>query len=80
MWKLLDVEANTGIKLTESLAMWPPASVSALVFASPESTYFAVGKVGKDQVASYAERKAMPLEEVERWLGPILNYDSAPPA
>ena len=80
MWKLLDVEARTGIKLTESLAMWPPAAVSALVFASPESTYFAVGKIGKDQVVDYAARKGMGVPEVERWLGPILNYDSTPVA
>jgi 5-methyltetrahydrofolate--homocysteine methyltransferase len=75
MWALLDAEASTGIKLTESLAMWPPAAVSALVFASPESRYFAVGKVGKDQIADYAGRKGMPQPEVERWLGSILNYE-----
>jgi 5-methyltetrahydrofolate--homocysteine methyltransferase len=55
--------------------MWPPAAVSALVFASPESSYFAVGKVGKDQMTDYAARKGMPLEEAEKWLSPILNYD-----
>ena len=76
MWSLLDVTARTGIKLTESLAMWPPAAVSALVFAAPEAQYFAVGKVGKDQVADYAARKGAPVPETERWLGPILNYDA----
>jgi len=77
MWKLLDVEAKTGIKLTESLAMWPPAAVSALVFANPDSQYFAVGKVQRDQVVDYAARKGMPLEEAEKWLAPILAYDRA---
>ena len=131
MWSLMDVEASTGIKLIpDSLAMWPPASVSALVFASPgecgmrliapalmldgslpsayqhachasafpaacvpthththtpsshtrspsaESAYFAVGKVGKDQAVDYAQRKGMPLADVEKWLGPVLNYDA----
>jgi hypothetical protein len=56
MWALLDVEKRTGIKLTESLAMWPPAAVSALVFAAPESAYFAVGKIGRDQVRRGRER------------------------
>ena len=77
MWKLLDAEASTGIKLIpDSLAMWPPASVSALVFASPESAYFAVGKVSKDQVTDYAQRKDMPVAEVEKWLGSVLSYDA----
>jgi 5-methyltetrahydrofolate--homocysteine methyltransferase len=75
LWKLLDVETNTGIKLTESCAMWPGASVSGLYFAHPESKYFAVGKLGRDQVEDYHKRKAMPLPEVERWLGPYLNYE-----
>jgi 5-methyltetrahydrofolate--homocysteine methyltransferase len=78
LWKLLDVEKNTGIKLTESCAMWPGASVSGLYFAHPESKYFAVGKVGRDQVVDYRERKQMDLPAVERWLGPYLNYDPAP--
>ena len=55
--------------------MMPAASVSALVFAHPDSEYFAVGQIGKDQVVSYAERKKMDLEKCERWLNPILNYD-----
>ncbi len=74
LWKLLDVESATGIKLTESCAMWPGSSVSGFYFAHPESRYFAVGKLGKDQVADYAARKKMPLAEAERWLGPWLNY------
>jgi 5-methyltetrahydrofolate--homocysteine methyltransferase len=75
MWDLLKVKETAGIELTESLAMWPPSSVSALVFASPESQYFAVGKVTKDQIVDYAARKKMPVEEVERWLGPNLAYE-----
>jgi 5-methyltetrahydrofolate--homocysteine methyltransferase len=75
LWKLLEVEKNTGIKLTESCAMWPGASVSGLYFGHPESKYFAVGKIARDQVVDYQRRKGLPLEEVERWLGPWLNYD-----
>jgi 5-methyltetrahydrofolate--homocysteine methyltransferase len=74
LWKLLDVESATGMKLTESCAMWPGSSVSGFYFAHPESRYFAVGKLGKDQVADYAARKKMPLADAERWLGPWLNY------
>jgi 5-methyltetrahydrofolate--homocysteine methyltransferase len=77
LWKLLDVEKNAGIKLTESFAMWPGSSVSGLYFAHPESKYFAVGKLGHDQVLDYHLRKGMTLQEVERWLGPYLNYDPA---
>ena len=75
LWKLLDAEENTGIKLTESCAMWPGASVSGLYFAHPESKYFAVGKIGRDQVLDYHQRKQMDLPTVERWLGPYLNYE-----
>lgn len=75
MWEVLKVKETTGIELTESLAMWPPAAVSALVFASPESQYFAVGKLTKDQIADYAVRKSMPVETVEKWLSPNLAYD-----
>ncbi len=75
LWNLLDVEKNTGIKLTESCAMWPGASVSGLYFAHPESKYFAVGKIGRDQVLDYHQRKQMDLPTVERWLGPYLNYE-----
>jgi 5-methyltetrahydrofolate--homocysteine methyltransferase len=75
LWKLLDVEKNAGIKLTESCAMWPGASVSGLYFGHPESKYFAVGKLGRDQILDYQKRKEMPLADVERWLGPWLNYE-----
>jgi 5-methyltetrahydrofolate--homocysteine methyltransferase len=75
IWKLLDVENATGIKLTESFAMWPGASVSGLYFAHPESHYFGVGKVERDQVEDYAARKGWTVEEAERWLAPVLNYD-----
>jgi 5-methyltetrahydrofolate--homocysteine methyltransferase len=74
LWKLLDVEHNTGIKLTETGAMWPASSVSGLYFAHPEAKYFAVGKIGRDQVLDYQRRKGLSLPEVERWLGPYLNY------
>jgi 5-methyltetrahydrofolate--homocysteine methyltransferase len=77
LWRLLDVEANTGMLITESFAMWPGSSVSGLYFAHPESRYFSLGKIDRDQVADYAERKGMSVTEVERWLGPNLNYDSA---
>ena len=66
---------KTGIKLTESYAMWPASSVSGLYFAHPESKYFGVGKIGRDQVLDYHLRKHMDLREVERWLSPNLNYD-----
>jgi 5-methyltetrahydrofolate--homocysteine methyltransferase len=78
LWDLLNVEANTGIKLTESCAMWPGASVSGLYFAHPDSRYFAVGKLGHDQVLDYHLRKGMELQTVERWLGPYLSYEPAP--
>ncbi|MBI4905333.1 MAG: methionine synthase [Acidobacteria bacterium] len=77
VWRLLDVEANTGMLLTESFAMWPGSSVSGLYFAHPESRYFVLGKIERDQIADYAERKHMTLAEVERWLGPNLNYEPA---
>jgi 5-methyltetrahydrofolate--homocysteine methyltransferase len=75
LWKLLDVEAKAGIKLTESYAMWPGASVSGLYFAHPKSHYFTLGKIDRDQVADYHVRKGMTQAEVERWLAPNLNYD-----
>jgi 5-methyltetrahydrofolate--homocysteine methyltransferase len=77
LWPLLDVEANTGMRITESFAMWPGSSVSGLYFAHPESRYFSLGKIDRDQVADYAGRKAMKVAEVERWLGQNLNYDSS---
>ena len=77
LWRLLDVHANTGMMITESFAMWPGSSVSGLYFAHPESRYFSLGKIERDQVADYAARKRMSVAEVERWLGPNLNYDPA---
>ncbi|HEY3760502.1 MAG TPA: methionine synthase [Verrucomicrobiae bacterium] len=77
LWKLLDVEKQAGIQLTESCAMWPGSSVSGLYFAHPDSKYFAVGKLGRDQLLDYHIRKGFTLQEVERWLGPYLNYDPA---
>eukprot|EP00939_MAST-03C_sp_MAST-3C-sp1_P005048 g5048.t1 len=75
LWKLLEVEKHVGIKLTDSLAMLPASAVSALCFANPQSRYFAVGHVNRDQVASYATRKKRPIGEMEQWLAPILNYE-----
>ena len=77
LWHLLDVQKNTGMLITESFAMWPGSSVSGLYFAHPESRYFSLGKIDRDQVADYAARKGMTVAEVERWLGPNLNYDPA---
>jgi 5-methyltetrahydrofolate--homocysteine methyltransferase len=77
LWRLLDVEANIGMRLTESFAMWPGSSVSGLYFAHPESRYFSLGKIDRDQVVDYHERKKMSVAEVERWLGPNLNYEPA---
>src|ERR1019366_8491144 len=74
LFKLLEVEKNTGITLTESLAMLPTAAVSGLYFAHPQSHYFGIGKIKKDQVEDYAKRKGLTLEETERWLGPNLAY------
>ncbi len=75
LFELLQVTEHTGIELTESLAMYPAASVCGWYFSLPESKYFGVGKIKKDQVTDYAARKNMPLEEVERWLAPILEYE-----
>jgi 5-methyltetrahydrofolate--homocysteine methyltransferase len=74
LFRLLDAEATAGVKLTESFAMWPGSSVSGLYFSHPESYYFGVGKIERDQVEDYAARKAMDVAEMERWLSPILNY------
>jgi 5-methyltetrahydrofolate--homocysteine methyltransferase len=76
LWDLLGVEAAAGIRLTESYAMWPAASVSGLYFSHPEARYFAVDLVTKDQVADYAARKGVPLAEAERWLAPNLAYEA----
>jgi 5-methyltetrahydrofolate--homocysteine methyltransferase len=75
LWKLMDVADKAGIVLTESFAMWPAASVSGLYFAHPDSHYFGVGKVERDQVEDYAARKGWTVAEAERWLAPVLNYD-----
>ena len=75
LWSLLDVEENTSIELTESMAMWPGASVSGWYFSHPQSQYFVVGRLGRDQVADYAERKGWTLAEAERWLSSNLGYD-----
>ncbi len=77
LWRLLDVQANTGMLITESFAMWPGSSVSGLYFAHPESRYFSLGKIDRDQIADYHERKGISVAEVERWLGQNLNYDPA---
>lgn len=74
LFKLLDAEKVVGVKLTEGFAMWPASSVSGMYFANPEAYYFGVAKVERDQVEDYAKRKGMPLQDVERWLAPILNY------
>ncbi len=74
LWQLLDVEKNTGIVLTDSLAMFPASSVSGFYFAHPDSRYFGVGKINKDQVEDYAKRKGISVAEVERWLSPVLGY------
>jgi 5-methyltetrahydrofolate--homocysteine methyltransferase len=76
LWNVLQVEDNTGIRLTESFAMWPGASVSGLYFAHPEARYFAVDMITRDQVESYAKRKGMPVKEVERWLAANLAYEA----
>jgi 5-methyltetrahydrofolate--homocysteine methyltransferase len=76
LFALLDATNQTGIQLTESLAMYPASSVCGWHFANPESKYFGIGKIEKDQVEDYAKRKNMPLDEVERWLRPVLEYDA----
>ncbi len=75
LWELLGVEEATGIELTESMAMWPGAAVSGWYFSHPQSQYFVVGRIAKDQVEDYAERKGMTLREAERWLAPNLGYE-----
>ena len=76
IWQLLDVEARTGMKLTESFAMWPGAAVSGWYFSHPDSKYFAVAQLQRDQVEDYARRKGMSVSEVERWLASNLGYDA----
>ncbi|MGY1802312.1 methionine synthase [Blastococcus sp. SYSU D00922] len=74
IWSLLDVEANAGIELTESMAMWPGAAVSGLYFSHPQSRYFVLGRIGRDQVEDYARRKGWTVAEAEKWLSPNLGY------
>ena len=75
LWRLLGVEEAAGMPLAESYAMWPAASVSGLFFSHPDARYFAVDQVTRDQAESYAARKGMPLNQVERWLAPNLAYE-----
>jgi 5-methyltetrahydrofolate--homocysteine methyltransferase len=77
LFDLLAAETATGITLTESYAMQPPSAVSGQYFNHPDAKYFAVGKLARDQVEEYAQRKGRPLAEVEKWLGPYLDYDPA---
>jgi 5-methyltetrahydrofolate--homocysteine methyltransferase len=77
LFRLLDAERAIGVKLTESYAMWPGASVSGLYLAHPQSHYFGVGKIERDQIEDYAKRKGWTVAEAERWLAPVLNYDPA---
>ncbi len=79
LFRLLDAENATGVTLTESFAMWPGSSVSGLYIGHPDSYYFGVAKVERDQVEDYAVRKGMTIREIERWLGPVLNYVPAVP-
>ena len=74
LWDLMEVEPITGINLTESFAMWPGAAVSGLYFAHPKSRYFSINKITKDQAEHYAKLKGQPIEEIERWLSPVLGY------
>nr|BAT30994.1 5-methyltetrahydrofolate--homocysteine methyltransferase [Fulvimarina pelagi] len=78
LFELLDAKEKIGVQLTENFAMWPSSSVSGLYIGHPESHYFGVAKIEQDQVADYAERKGMAVEEIERWLGPVLNYTPKP--
>jgi 5-methyltetrahydrofolate--homocysteine methyltransferase len=76
LWELLEPATNAGMTLTESYAMLPTASVSGLYFSHPEARYFGIGKLARDQVSDYADRKGMAVEEVERWLASVLGYDA----
>ncbi len=80
LWDLLGAERHTSVSLTESYAMWPASSVSGLYFSHPDSRYFGVGKIERDQVADYAKRKGFDLKTMERWLSPNLNYDPDKPS
>ena len=76
LWNLIDPEANAGISITESYAMLPTASVSGFYFSHPEARYFGIGKLGRDQVEDYARRKGLSVQDAERWLAPVLGYDT----
>ena len=78
IWDIINAEEKAGIKLTESAAMWPASSVSGVYYAHPESKYFAVGKIERDQIEDYARRKGQSVEWVEKWLSPNLNYEPKP--
>jgi 5-methyltetrahydrofolate--homocysteine methyltransferase len=78
LFALLDAERNAGMRLTESYAMWPAAAVSGFYLSHPESTYFAVGKIGRDQLEDYARRSGMSVAEAEKWLAPYLAYEMEP--
>jgi 5-methyltetrahydrofolate--homocysteine methyltransferase len=80
LFRLLDAERSAGVRLTESFAMWPGSSVAGLYFSHPDSFYFGVGKIERDQVADYAVRKGWSVQEAERWLAPVLNYIPAAPS
>jgi 5-methyltetrahydrofolate--homocysteine methyltransferase len=77
LWRLLDVESNVGLHLTESYAMYPTAAVSGWYFSHPEARYFQVGRIDADQVADYARRKGISVAEAERWLAPVIGYEAA---
>ena len=79
LFDLLAAEKNTAIRLTENFAMYPASSVSGFYFAHPDARYFAVGKISRDQVLDYHVRKGMTVQEVEKWLGPCLNYEPTAP-
>jgi 5-methyltetrahydrofolate--homocysteine methyltransferase len=76
LWELLEVEKHTGMTITESFAMYPAASVSGWYFSHPDSRYFGIGRVARDQVEDYAKRKGMSMDEAEKWLSPVLGYDA----
>jgi len=78
LFRVLDATAKSGVRLTESYAMWPGASVCGLYFSHPQSRYFGVGKIESDQVREYAKRKNWRVADGERWLAPILNYTPRP--
>jgi len=77
LWRMLDVERSTGIRLTESYAMYPTAAVSGWYFSHPEAKYFQVGRIDADQVADYARRRGIAVAEAERWLAPVIGYEAS---